>query len=154
MLAMPGRVASVPIELEIAQEVKTILGDAQSVRRLVENLVSNAVRFTRQGRIRIRADLPRRGGQQWLRIRVEDTGEGMDEKTLELLGRPFLLGGAHRGSGSGLGVGICAGICAAHGGMLTVRPRQGEGTTFSAWLRTDLPGPVPTPEEPTVQIVS
>lgn len=154
VLALPTRPPNVAIKLHVEEDVGTIRGDAQSVRRLVENLASNAIRHTKEGSVTITAEKVTQDRDHWLRISVEDTGEGMDEQILGLLGRPFVLGGRHKGSGSGLGVGICCGICAAHGGRLEVRSQPGEGSTFIAWLRMDLEAPQRPASEPAVRILS
>jgi signal transduction histidine kinase len=152
--ALPVHKPEVTIDLAIGQDVSTIRGDSQSIRRLVENLVGNALRYTAAGKVTISAELAQEPHVQWLKISVKDTGEGMSREVLALLGQPFVLGGTQKRSGSGLGVGICSGICAAHGGRLTVRSRPGQGSEFVAWLRTDLPSPARSASEPRVEIVS
>lgn len=154
LMSLPSRPPEVAVGLEIARNVTTLHGDGAAIRRLVENLAGNSLRYTKQGEVTIGADVVGDQTGYWLRISVTDTGGGMDRETMALLGRPFALSGKHAGSGSGLGVSICCGICAAHGGRLTVSSRQGEGSQFTAWLRTDLPAPQHHTGEPRVQIVS
>ena len=143
----------VPVELDCTQAPETIRGDAQAITRLVTNLAANAIRHTSQGSVRIIATAQQTAGMPWLVIEMTDTGEGIAPDVLPLLGRPFILGGRHGGSGGiGLGLAIAAGICAVHGGKLTVRSQIGRGTTFTAWLRADLPAPVRSAGEPTIQV--
>jgi len=143
----------VPVELDCTHAPATIRGDAQATTRLVTNLVANAIRHTSQGSVRIIATAQQTAGMPWLVIEITDTGDGIAPDVLPLLGRPFILGGKHGGSGGiGLGLSIAAGICAVHGGKLTVRSQVGRGTTFTAWLRADLPAPVRSAGEPTIQV--
>jgi signal transduction histidine kinase len=151
--SLPTRSPEVQVELDAREAPSAIYGDAQAIIRLVTNLATNAIRHTTQGSVRIGVRLQQSGGVQWLVIEMADTGGGIAPEVLPLLGRPFVLGGTQGGSGGvGLGLAIAAGICAAHGGKLTVRSEVGGGTTFTAWLRADLPGPVRDGGEPTIQV--
>ena len=118
-------------------------GDADAVRRLVTNLLSNARKHTSRGDIRVtvRPDADE-AGRRWVEIAVHDTGAGIPPEILSRLGEAFALnagvvGGKHV-SGTGLGLAICRGITAAHGGELRVRSTPGEGTEVVARVRADL----------------
>jgi signal transduction histidine kinase len=123
-------------------------GDAADLQRLVLNLLSNAQRHTAAGLICARAEALHKGAHDWLRLSVSDTGPGIPEEKVPLLGKPFALGGerAPMGAGQrglGLGLTIVLNICEAHGGRLLVQTQRGVGTCFTAELRTDLTGPLP-----------
>ena len=121
-------------------------GDADAVRRLALNLLSNARKYTKQGSIRVSARLVTEGGERWTEITVADTGAGIPPEIRDRLGEAFALNagmiGANHVNGTGLGLAICKGIAAAHGGCLSIRSNVGEGTTVVAKLRADLPGAV------------
>ena len=123
----------------------TMQGDADAVRRLVLNLLSNARKYTTAGRIRVAAGPSRERGDGWVEISVSDTGAGIPPDIRDRLGEAFALNaglvGANHVNGTGLGLAICKGIAAAHGGGLSVRSDVGKGTTVVATLRSDLPGP-------------
>lgn len=151
--SLPTRSTEVAIEVDGKDAPAVIRGDAQAITRLVTNLATNAVRHTKRGSVRIGAYARQQNGARWLVIETTDTGGGIAPEVLPLLGRPFVLGARHGGSGgSGLGLAIAAGICAVHGGRLSVRSEVGRGTTFTAWLRTDLDGPIRSAGEPTIHV--
>jgi PAS domain S-box-containing protein len=123
-------------------------GDADAIRRLVLNFVSNSRKHTTDGEIAVTADFATDEGNdqgQWVRISVRDTGSGIPPQILDRLGEAFalnagLVGDKHVG-GAGLGLAICKGIATAHGGGLEVMSAVGKGTTITARLRADLPSP-------------
>ena len=69
---------------------------------------------------------------QGLRLKVEDTGKGIDPKVLSRIFEPFFTTGKHRGTGIGLA--ICRNIIEAHGGEIHAESQQHHGTTISVWL--------------------
>jgi signal transduction histidine kinase len=127
----------------------TMMGDSGAIRRLLVNLLANAIKYTRQGHIAVRARvcndcLGERG--EWVNLAVEDTGSGILPAVMDKLGKAFALNSGYTGnahvSGAGLGLAICRGIIAAHGGTLAVKSQAGKGSSFTAHLRRDLHGPV------------
>jgi signal transduction histidine kinase len=70
---------------------------------------------------------------QYVRVRVTDTGVGMDEDTLSKATQPFFTTKGP-GKGTGLGLSMVHGLAAQSGGALTVASRLGEGTTVELWL--------------------
>jgi signal transduction histidine kinase len=143
------------LELESHLDGATVRGDGDAVRRLVLNFLSNAIRHTNGGAIRVtlrrdaapRAGLDEAGRETWLSIEVSDTGCGIPPHILERLGQAFALNagvvGARHIGGTGLGLSICRGIVEAHGGTVAVRSAVGQGTTVTARLRADLDAPRP-----------
>jgi PAS domain S-box-containing protein len=121
-------------------------GDADAVRRLLLNLLSNARKHTHAGHIRVGAAAHRDAAGQWVRLTIEDTGEGIAPEILARVGEPFALiagvVGANYVKGAGLGLAICKAIVLAHGGTFAVRSEPGAGTAVEVLLRADLPGPV------------
>ncbi|MCC7387841.1 MAG: PAS domain-containing sensor histidine kinase [Phycisphaerales bacterium] len=116
-------------------------GDADALRRVVINLLSNACRHAPSGRVVVSAE---RGGDG-LVIRVRDDGRGMSPDVLAKLGQAFALNTGtvsdEASAGVGLGLAICRQIVAAHGGRMEVSSREGEGTTMTVTLPTDREGP-------------
>jgi PAS domain S-box-containing protein len=129
----------VPPDLELR-------GDADALRRLVLNLVSNAYKHTTAGTIRVAAHPE----GSYVVLTVQDTGTGMPPEVLRKLGVAFALNAGVVGgqaTGSGLGLAICKGILAAHGGTMSFDSEPGRGTTVTARWRADLPEPLPLPTE-------
>jgi PAS domain S-box-containing protein len=126
-------------------------GDAQAVRRLVLNLLSNAAKHTATGSISVVARAFEHEGRPWVRIEVADTGVGISAEICSRLGEAFALNSGVVGSkhvqGTGLGLAICKAIAAAHDGWLSVRSSPDSGTTITASLRADLDAPASTSSE-------
>ncbi|WNB85365.1 ATP-binding protein [Cellulomonas sp. ATA003] len=123
-------------------------GDAVRLGQALDNLVSNAVKFTPSGgRVVVDVEVrhPGDGTAATATVAVSDTGIGIPAPELEhLFGRFFRASTATRNAvpGVGLGLTITQAIVTAHGGTLTVRSTVGEGTTFTATLPLDTPAPV------------
>lgn len=120
-------------------------GDADAVRRLILNLVSNSRKYTEAGSITVHVSARQTTTERWVEIRVTDTGTGIPPEIARRLGEPFALNsgavGANHISGTGLGLSICKAIAAAHGGTIQFESTIGEGTRVTVALRADLNEP-------------
>lgn len=108
--------------------------DRQRLRQVIDNLVSNAVRYTGRGGT---ITLGLHGDTNHVRLRVSDTGRGIDEAEREHVFSWFVRGdeAARRLiSGTGVGLHIVRTIVMAHGGEVTVDSTPGEGSTFHVTL--------------------
>jgi len=123
-----------------------MMGDADALRRLILNLVSNSRKYTQAGSIAVHVNRRPSATEQWVEIRVIDTGVGIPPEIAKRLGEPFALNsgvvGANYVSGTGLGVSVCKAIAAAHGGTIHFESKAGAGTTVTVALRADLNEPV------------
>lgn len=109
-------------------------GDAHRVDAVLHNLVSNAVKFTENGRVTIGADLNRRDG---VTLSVTDTGIGMTQAQAKAVFAPFVQADssmARRFGGTGLGLAIVKGLVDAMGGRIAVNSAPGRGSTFTVDL--------------------
>jgi len=111
-----------------------VLGDVRRIEQIIDNLVSNAVKFTRTGDIRITCRVE--DGQA--RIAVADTGIGIRPEDISRLFLPFVQieGGTVRGvkEGTGLGLSICRHLVEAMSGRIWVDSVFGRGSTFQFTL--------------------
>lgn len=126
----------------VNSEASHMAGDADAIRRLILNLLSNARKHTDKGSIEVSVSSCLDEAGQWAEIAVRDTGSGIAPEVAARLGEAFALNsgvvGHNHVSGAGLGLAICKGIAAAHGGNIYFESKQGEGTTVIVRLRVDL----------------
>src|SRR5690606_31905294 len=107
-----GAAESKGIELIVCppvQSEKVLLGDPLRVRQIVMNLVGNAVKFTSQGEVVVRADVTIADGRATARISVTDTGIGMDALAVKRIFEPFSQADettTRKYGGTGLGLAI------------------------------------------------
>lgn len=110
-----------------------VLVDPLRLRQILNNLVSNAIKFTSRGSIEIRAELLERAdGKDRVCISVHDTGVGVSPEHQALLFQPFSqadVDTARQYGGTGLGLAICRRLAEMMGGAVEMRSRQGVGTT-------------------------
>ena len=117
-----------------------VLGDPTRVRQIVSNLLSNALKFTRFGRVDVR--LSAKNDQ--VRIEVCDTGIGIAQEAQARIFRPFTQAGAgitRQFGGTGLGLTLTNSLCEVMQGRLTISSEIGFGSQFCA----ELPLPCHTP---------
>jgi len=105
-------------------------GDPEQLRRVVINLVANAMDALEEGdvgapRIEVSMGENLAGTEVW--VRIVDNGQGIDDETRQRIFDPFYTS---REDGTGLGLALCRKIVDGHGGTIEVETRAGEGTTF------------------------
>ncbi|WPD21152.1 MAG: response regulator [Candidatus Electrothrix scaldis] len=110
-------------------------GDQQRVGQILINLVSNAIKFTESGRVKISVELYR-DHEEWLLFRVSDTGIGIREDKLETLFTPFQqVGGTSlRRGGTGLGLSIARQLAEVMGGSIQAECKLYQGSIFQVVL--------------------
>jgi signal transduction histidine kinase len=115
-------------------------GDDRRIRQVIRNLVSNAVKFTIEGSITVRASgVTHRSGGTRLRIEVSDTGIGIEPAALERVFEPFTQADSsttRRYGGSGLGLAIARELVSLMGGAIGAHSEPGQGSSF--WFEVDL----------------
>lgn len=119
-----------------------LLGDPTRVRQIVSNLLSNALKFTRSGRVDLRIERAGAG----VNIAVVDTGIGISEDAQKRIFHPFIQAGAgitRQFGGTGLGLALSRRLCEAMQGKLELVSREGYGSRFSTYL--PLPTYLPPP---------
>jgi two-component system, sensor histidine kinase and response regulator len=117
--------------LELPAEAVTIQVDPERVRQILNNLVSNAVKYGgTSGRVEFA--LERSPGRAV--ISVTDYGQGMDASELPRIFDRFHRAAGSTGQGHGLGLYIASALAQLHGGSLQVRSQRGEGSTFTLSL--------------------
>jgi len=136
LLALAAEEAARIEGIEVHGQAQTVEGDPRLLRRLLRNLLENAVRH---GEKPIEVFVERAEASRSVRLTVSDRGPGIPESERERIFDPFYrpLGQASAEGGIGLGLALVRRIAERHGGQVFCEPRAGGGTRFVL----DLPAP-------------
>ena len=116
-------------------ELPVVEADPVQMAQLLQNLISNALKFHRKDAAPVVRMSSRRVSPQEVEIQVEDNGIGFDMQYLDRIFQPFQrLHGRSEYEGSGVGLPICRRIAERHGGSITARSSPGEGAVFVVTL--------------------
>jgi two-component system, sensor histidine kinase len=147
--AAAARARGLALESEAVGLTGPVDSDPHRIRQIVSNLVTNAIRYTEKGSVRVR--LAQRLAM--LTFVVRDTGPGVPPAQLPLMFKEFTqLDGsrARRFEGAGMGLAIVQGLLKLFGGSVSVESAVGEGTTFTVTIPV---GPVEAAELPGVPTI-
>jgi len=114
-----------------------VFSDQVRLNQIIFNLVSNAVKFTHQGQVRVELNCERQNGGYLLSIDVQDSGIGIEQKRLRDIFEPFVQAEAtttREYGGSGLGLAIVHSLVSIMEGKISVDSEVGKGTHFSVKL--------------------
>jgi CheY-like chemotaxis protein/anti-sigma regulatory factor (Ser/Thr protein kinase) len=123
------------LRFENLSKRKSIQAEGRRIRQVLLNLLSNAAKFTNQGHVSLRID--DLSGEDFLRIRVEDTGIGVSTEDQKKLFQPFFQvdhGPSRRYQGTGLGLAISLRTVELHGGRIELESTPGKGSCFTVLL--------------------
>ncbi|WP_396594285.1 ATP-binding protein [Brevundimonas sp. R86498] len=131
-----ARARGLKLRVEGARQMpECVRGDPMRLRQVLNNLMSNAMKFTTEGSVTLRLSAWREEPSAYaILIEVADTGPGMTSAQLARLFTPFdqtLDGVSARHGGTGLGLSISRDLAELMGGRLTARSRPGEGAAFT-----------------------
>lgn len=135
--------------LEISFECKMkgmeyFRADAFRIRQILDNLVSNAIKYTDQGSVTIQAQISEILGKPTLTLSVKDTGKGMTDEEKQKVFQAFTrLKSAQGIEGTGLGLSITQELVSLLGGEIILHSTQGKGSTFIVTIPVE---PVPKEE--------
>lgn len=124
----------VSLHAKLSPESLTVMADGEELRRVLTNLVSNAIKYNREGGS-VTVDAEPVGAT--VRISVTDTGMGIPAECLPKLGQEFYRVKTARTrhiAGTGLGLSVVKRIVEAHHGRLDAASQQGKGSTFTVFL--------------------
>jgi signal transduction histidine kinase len=135
-LAARAEAAGLTCRIDLSDELPArVVGDPVRLRAALENLIDNAVKFTRQGEVGLAAGARRLADDRTrLVFTVTDSGIGMTRSEIQGLFRPFAQASekvAHRFGGAGLGLVLVKRLARAMGGDLTAASRRAAGSSFT-----------------------
>lgn len=138
---MKGHYAQKPqldLEMEVRPELPQMLVDKDKVHQILINLLSNALKFTEEGGVSVKAD---KWGEHSIRFIVIDTGIGIGQDDLQSVFDKFQQLGhdtlTDKPTGTGLGLAICKEIVDHYGGQIWVESEEGKGSKFTVELPLD-----------------
>jgi signal transduction histidine kinase/DNA-binding response OmpR family regulator/HPt (histidine-containing phosphotransfer) domain-containing protein len=154
------RIGSKPVEfkLELDETIPTKLnGDELRIRQILNNLLSNAFKYTETGEVCLRVIWERREDKIWLHFTVRDSGKGIKKENLEKLFveyAQFDTAANQRIEGTGLGLPITQGLVEAMGGTMSVESEYGAGSIFRVSLPQGIADATPIGREITENLTA
>lgn len=129
--------------LEVPEGAPVVLGDAKRLRQVIVNLVGNAVKFTEEGSVSVKATVERIDGSEEgvFRVAVTDTGMGIAPEHQAQIFERFMQGdssSSRKAGGTGLGLSIALGIAHESGGDISLESELGKGSTFTFEMKTKI----------------
>lgn len=123
------------IQVEVNQPQHHILFDADVIRSILTNLMSNALKYTPKGSIQLHQRQYMFGDKMYTEITVTDTGYGIPASALpHIFDRYYQVSGPHQASGTGIGLSIVRSLAELHKAEIKVKSQEGSGTTFTLVL--------------------
>ncbi|MDG2522036.1 HAMP domain-containing sensor histidine kinase [Caulobacter segnis] len=122
---------------DIASGPIWVQGDPNRLRQILNNFLSNAIKFTDRGRVALRLSVQREGGLKQVRIDVVDDGPGVPPDAVERLFTPYVQGAARTAKtygGTGLGLAVSRDLAELMGGRVQARAGTPRGSVFSLIL--------------------
>ena len=139
------------LEVRYPKDLGCLRADLTKVRQVLFNLLSNACKFTEKGLITLDVGREMEADEEWIVVRISDTGIGMTPAQVAKLFQPFTqadVSTTQKYGGTGLGLTISKRFCELMGGDITVDSKAGEGSTFTVYLPIQLPESAPAIGDP------
>ena len=143
---------NITLELRVAPSIpETIRADPTRLKQIIINLLSNALKFTDKGHVRLNADLVIEGEKNWVKITISDTGIGIKPQQQKNLFQSFSQADSsinRRFGGTGLGLAISQQLVHLMGGKIQCHSTWQKGSQFSFDLAISTPTTAPTTPQP------
>jgi PAS domain S-box-containing protein len=134
---------------------QTVTGDPECLRKVLLNLIGNAIKFTSAGRITVSASVVRKTGSDLtLQFCVADTGKGIPKSKLQMIFDPFTQADStftRQFGGAGIGLSICSQLVSLMQGAIWVESDEGKGSQFYFTACFQLPPAAAAPSHPHLQ---
>ncbi len=119
----------IDLKLKLDPEVQAVEGDRLELRRVLTNLINNAIKFTDRGSVEVRLH----SSSAQIAIEIEDTGIGIASEEQKTIFERYRQG-SHKRSGKGLGLYLCRQIINSHQGRIEVKSTVNQGSVFTIYL--------------------
>lgn len=133
----------VELKLEIEDDLPEVNTDMVKIEQILNNLIGNAIKFTSEGAVTIRANAI--DDRSAIKLEIADTGVGIPQEKLETIFEVFRqVDGSitKKFGGTGLGLAICRSFSSLLGIDLSIKSAVGEGTTFTLIIPREFQGPI------------
>jgi CheY-like chemotaxis protein len=135
MLALRAKEKAIELVVRYVPETpEIIIGDPNRIRQIINNLVSNAIKFTEKGHVLLSVEaVEQKNSKVTLRLSVQDTGIGIASDVLSDIFNKFVQGDSsttRKYGGTGLGLAICQQLVELMKGTIWVESKPGKGSTF------------------------
>ena len=139
----------VMLEFESSQDIINMYFDKDVLTIIIDNLVSNAIKYTEKGKITLGVYTAQKDGKQLVQIYVRDTGHGIDPDSIpHIFERFYQVHGPHQAPGTGIGLSLVKNLVELHQGTISVESEPEKGSTFTVSLdRNATYGKADTAEE-------
>lgn len=133
-----NRNEKITFSIDVKPLGRDIFFDRDIITTILNNLLSNAMKYTPEGEIVLGLTSVNDGGSDYAEISVKDTGYGIDKEALpHIFERYYQAEGKHQASGTGIGLALVKSLADLHEGILDVKSKTGVGTVFSFRMLID-----------------
>jgi signal transduction histidine kinase len=130
-----AEISNVKLAMAPKEDIVLVEGDKERLTQVFDNILSNAIKFTKEGRITVSIERMKENDKEFGVVSVKDTGSGIDS---EILPRLFTKFATKSQTGTGLGLYISKRIIEKHGGKVWAENNlQETGATFSFSIALD-----------------
>lgn len=137
-----NRNADLSVSLEIPPDLPEIYFDRDLVHTVINNLMSNAMKYTPKGKITLGATLSGSGSGRYIDITVSDTGHGIGPAALpHIFDRYYQASDSPEGAGTGIGLALVKSLAELHDAAISVESTPGQGSVFHFRLKVDVTYP-------------
>lgn len=143
-----NRNPKVSFKIDIDPNGTPMYFDRDMVTTILNNLLSNALKYTPEGSITVSLHTMNKDGVRHTELTVEDTGYGISkENQRHIFDRYYQVNGAHQASGTGIGLALVKSLVELHQASISVDSDEGKGTRFTVSFLTDCVYPTATHDE-------
>lgn len=126
------------IRLFTSQPEIIVWHDPEVIHIIIDNLISNAMKYTRKGGIDVTVEPKTDNGHNYVDIAVSDTGYGISKEALpHIFDRYYQENGGHQASGTGIGLALVKNLVDLHNATIRVESKEGQGSSFIVRLDAD-----------------